>query len=38
MFKFRFYNKKKAMQLLKHLIQYAQIKNKKVIEKKKHMG
>jgi len=37
-FKFRFYNKKKAMQLLKHLIQYAQIKNKKVVEKKKHMG
>lgn len=37
-FKFRFYNKKKAIQLLKHLIQYAQIKNKKVVEKKKHMG
>lgn len=37
-FKFRFYNKKKASELLKRLIQYAQYKNKKIVVKKKHMG
>ena len=37
-FKFRFYNKTKATELLKRLIQYAQLKNKEVVVKKKHMG
>jgi len=36
-FKFRFYNKMKAKEVLNILVKFAQIKNKEVILKKKHM-